>query len=213
MFLGRLSDASRDAVLAHASVLEARRGETIFSATEAADRVGIVLQGMVRTYLEASDGRRLTVRYARAGAMVGSITTDRGALSVQAMSDCIVLEIPPANLQRAMTADSQVGTILLAEVARRLVDTYATLASNTFGSMRERVARHILDQSVGDPDGQGLGATVTQQGLADGVGTVREVVARVLRDFRAEGLIATQPGHIRILDADGLAAVIGRDAV
>ena len=54
-------------------------------------------------------------------------------------------------------------------------------------------------------------ARVTQQALADGVGTVREVVARILRDFREEGIVDTTPGHIRILDPARLAAIVGRD--
>ncbi len=100
--------------------------------------------------------------------------------------------------------------MLIGEIVQRLQDTYATLASNTFGSMRERVARQLMDASMEEPDGHGLCATVTQQGLADGVGTVREVVARVLRRFREEGLITTTPGHIRIVDAERLAAIIAR---
>jgi CRP/FNR family transcriptional regulator len=57
-----------------------------------------------------------------------------------------------------------------------------------------------------------LVAPITQQGLADCVGTVREVVARVLRDFRTEGLVSTAEGRIDILDPNGLAAVVGRSA-
>lgn len=192
-------------------VIETRRGGIIFSADEASDRIGIVADGMVRAYLSSSDGRRLTVRYARPGAIVGSITANGTALGVQAMSDATMLELSMGTLQQAMLDDGRVGLLLIAEVGLRLRDTYTTLASNTFGSMRERVARHILDLAIDEPDGAGMTAAITQQGLADSVGTVREVVARVLRAFREEGLIATTPGTIRVLDTDRLAAIIGRD--
>jgi hypothetical protein len=36
------------------------------------------------------------------------------------------------------------------------------------------------------------------------------VVARVLREFREEGLISTNAGHIELLDPDGVAAIVGR---
>jgi len=212
-FLERLPEAARNALLADAEVIDTRRGQTVFSAGEAADRIGIVAAGMVRTYLTAADGRRLTVRYAKAGAMVGSITASRTALGVQAMSDSAIIELRTSTLQQCMLNDGLVGLLLIAEVGLRLRDTYSTLASNTFGSMRERVARHVLDLSVEDHEGRGTSAVVTQQGLADAVGTVREVVARILRDFRVEGLVATVPGRIKILDADRLAAIIGRDDV
>lgn len=210
-FLDRLPDGSREVLLADADVIEARRGTTVFSAEEADDRVGIVLDGIARTYITSSDGRRMSVRYARPGAMVGSITAGRAALSVQAVTDCTLVELRMGTLQTCLAADPQVGIALIAEIAKRLQDTYATLASNTFGTMRERVARHILDLSIDERDGSRMTAPITQQGLADGVGTVREVVARILRAFREEGLIATTPGEIRILDAERLAAIVGRD--
>jgi CRP/FNR family transcriptional regulator len=41
---------------------------------------------------------------------------------------------------------------------------------------------------------------VTQQELADAVGSVREVIARVLRDLRLAGIVATSMDRILILD-------------
>ncbi len=210
-FLGRLPDETRERLVASGSVLEVRRSETVFAATDPTDRIGIVLHGIVRSYMAAGDGRRLSLRYARAGAMIGNVRVPRAALSVQAVSDCAVLELHLATLWDAVINDGQVGLLLVGEVAQRLYDMYATLASNTFGSMRERVARHLLDASTENPEGGGLTAVMTQQALADGVGTVREVAARILRDLRAEGIVATTPGRIRILDAARLAAIVGRD--
>lgn len=209
-FLGRLPADARTLLLADATVIKTHHGRTVFSANESPDRVGIVLAGMVRSYLTASDGRRLSVRYARPGVMVGSITGDRAALGVQAVSDGAMLEIHWVMLQGLILTDGLVGLLLISEVAQRLKDTYATLAANTFGSMRERVASHLLDLAIEGPANGALGAATTQQGLADGVGTVREVVARTLRDFRDEGLVTTTPGHIEILDPDRLAGIIGR---
>jgi CRP/FNR family transcriptional regulator len=44
-------------------------------------------------------------------------------------------------------------------------------------------------------------AQVSQQEPADVVGSVREVVARVLREFRLSGLVATSPDRVVIVDA------------
>ena len=41
---------------------------------------------------------------------------------------------------------------------------------------------------------------VSQQELADAVGTVREVVVRVLRELRRDGVVRTERDHIVILD-------------
>jgi CRP/FNR family cyclic AMP-dependent transcriptional regulator len=67
--------------------------------------------------------------------------------------------------------------------------------------VRQRVAAHLLDLASDHqpPDGR-LVALVSQQELADAVGSVREVVARVLRDLRVAGIVATAPDSVAILD-------------
>lgn len=209
-FLAGLPPLACERLLEDAVILEIPAGAMIFSATEAMDRTGVILRGMARTHLSSGDGRRLSVRFARPGAVIGSLTDARSALSVQAVAPCVVLELSVGKLRELITEDGRVGLALVSEISRRLRDTYATLASNTFGSIRERVARDLLDLAFESSESPYPVAFITQQGLADCVGTVREVVARVLRDFRSEGIVATTDGCIEILDPGALAAVVGR---
>jgi CRP/FNR family transcriptional regulator len=66
-----------------------------------------------------------------------------------------------------------------------------------------RVARYLLRARAAD------GSTrVTQAGLASELGTAREVVFRALRALSLRGLHATGRGHIRVLDAEGLARAV-----
>jgi CRP/FNR family transcriptional regulator, cyclic AMP receptor protein len=67
------------------------------------------------------------------------------------------------------------------------------------------VAAHLLDLASAQqrPDGR-LVAQVSQQELADAVGSVREVVARVLRELRLARLVMTAPDSVVIVDAAGL---------
>jgi CRP/FNR family transcriptional regulator len=50
---------------------------------------------------------------------------------------------------------------------------------------------------------------VTHQSLADATGSVREVVARALRNLRDEGVIATDVGRITILNPEALTRLAG----
>jgi PAS domain S-box-containing protein len=80
--------------------------------------------------------------------------------------------------------------------------------------MRQRVARHLLALAEAHRQYNGGGddsrpiAAVTQQQLADGIGSSREVVARVLAVLRNEGLIRTAPREIELLDAARLASFL-----
>jgi CRP/FNR family transcriptional regulator len=108
-------------------------------------------------------------------------------------------------LTEAAHRDARVSWALAEELNRRLYETLQQTAVNTFGSVSQRVAVHLLDLASGEQRRHGpLVARVSQQDLADAVGSVREVVARVLRDFRLDRLIATSADSIKILDAAGL---------
>jgi CRP/FNR family transcriptional regulator len=65
----------------------------------------------------------------------------------------------------------------------------------------QRVASHLLDLATMPQRPEApLVSEVSQQELADAVGSVREVVARALRDLRAAGTVATSTDRIEILD-------------
>lgn len=214
-FLTWLPQEARDALLADASVLEINRRQVIFSANEP-PRAGFMVRGLARTYVAARDGRQLTLRYLREGDFVGSVDgrpTDRALLSVAAVTDCVLVEVAIGTLLELVRTDARVGTALVAEISFRLRDGFAALAANTLGSMHERVAWHLMDLAVETPSGGRFIASITQQHLADNVGTAREVVARVLRELREAGVVTTTKGQLEITDPVRLAAIAGRKDV
>jgi hypothetical protein len=64
----------------------------------------------------------------------------------------------------------------------------------------------LLDLAAAQPSAGELVATVTQKELADACGSVREVVARVLKELHTARLTAGSDGGIVILDAAALDA-------
>jgi CRP/FNR family cyclic AMP-dependent transcriptional regulator len=209
--LANLPDPSRQALLAGATEYEVAAGQTIFPAT-AEPRAAILSQGVARTYLTSTDGRQVTVCYARVGSLIGNVwgvSTDRAPVGVQAVSDCMVIELDVRTLLSVISSDGDVAMEFVNELGRRINELYATLAANAFSTMRERIAGHLVDMAVRDETGL-MYAAITQQQLADSVGTVREVVARILGDLRRDGLIGTETGRVQIRDAAGLAAIVAR---
>jgi CRP/FNR family transcriptional regulator, cyclic AMP receptor protein len=164
-------------------------------------RCGLVITGLIRDYMIAPDGRQITVRYARAGDLLGIAVIVGGPapVSVQILTDAALLMLNVRTLQRSGQTEPKVGWLMAQEVTRRLYDTLEALAGNTFGSLRQRVARHLLDLAVSHQQGRGLVVMVTQQEIADAVGSVRPVVARIIRDFRTEGIITTSSDGIIVL--------------
>ena len=113
--------------------------------------------------------------------------------------------IDVGRVEAAARRDAAVANALSHELSRRLDDTLQQLAINAFGSVKQRVASQLLEAATTKDRSDGrLSAHLSQQELADAVGSVREVVARALRDLRAAGIVATSTDEVVILE--GVAA-------
>ena len=153
--------------------------------------------------MHASDGRQVTVRYVRAGDLLGvpAVVGGPAPVFVQAVVSGAAFFFAIDRVNRMARNDASVAWAFAEEAVHRLYDVLEELAGNTFASVRQRVARHLLDLAASRPGPDGrLTALVNQQDLANSVGSVREVVARVLAELRAERLVHTSPGRVEILD-------------
>jgi CRP/FNR family cyclic AMP-dependent transcriptional regulator len=153
--------------------------------------------------MSSSEGRQVTVRYTRDNDVLGSAVLGGGPadVGVQTLGASRLFRIDSRILTASARRDATVAWSMAEELNRRLYETLEQTAINAFGTVRQRVAAHLLDIAADrqGPGGQ-LVARASQQELADAVGSVREVVARVLRDFRLSGLVRTESDSVRVLD-------------
>jgi CRP/FNR family transcriptional regulator, cyclic AMP receptor protein len=204
-FLAALPAPVLEQVLAGAIRLDVPAGAVVYREGDAA-RTGLVLKGLIRVYLTSTEGRQVTVRYVRRGEVIGAPVAVAGPVrvSVQALTDSSVLVMNVGPLQALGQTDARFAWALAEEIAQRLYEVLEAFAGNAFGSVRQRVARHLLDLAAQHQRDAKLVAPVSQQELADTVGSVREVVTRVLREMRDAGLVQTVKQGIVLIDPDGL---------
>lgn len=178
-------------------------GVTVYKEADA-ERFGVLVRGLLRVYMLTSDGRQVTVRYVQRGDLLGApaLVAGPAPVFVQALTESAVYFMDVARVKRLAREDAAVAWVFAEESVRLLYDVLEELAGNTFATVRQRVVRHLLDLAASRPlttDGR-LAAPVSQQDLANSVGSVREVVARVLHELRAASLVRTSPGRVEILD-------------
>jgi CRP/FNR family transcriptional regulator, cyclic AMP receptor protein len=144
-------------------------GTTVYQAGSA-PQAGLVVGGLLRVYLMSVQGRQVTVRYARPGDVLGVAVLVGGpaSTSVQAVEASSLFRISARTLTAAARNDPRVSWAIAGELNRRLYDTLEQTAVNAFGSVRQRVAAHLLDLASAQqhPCGR-LVARVSQQELAD----------------------------------------------
>jgi len=206
--LGKFPSRLRENLLREAIPVDLPAGTTLYY-EEDEPRCGLVLNGLVRVYMTSPEGRQITVRYARRGELLGiaALVGGPAPVSVQILTEAKLLMLNVQRLQTAGQTEPAVGWLIAQEVTHRLYDTLVALAGNAFGSLQQRVARHLLDLAASSQKGRGLEVKVTQQELADAVGSVRPVVARIIRDLRKAGIISSTSDGILILKPDELDAI------
>lgn len=171
----------------------------------------LVLSGVVRVFIASPDGRTMTIRYCRPGALLGTVSLFSSDFSLpaslQALTPATLLRLSPEGARRIATEDPQVAVALLEELSERVLTFIYQIPDSAFASVRQRVARHLLDLAAERVPGQasgpgntGLVVQASQGELAAAVGTAREVVVRILRELRQEGILHTGRTGIVILE-------------
>jgi CRP-like cAMP-binding protein len=174
------------------------------------DRADILENGFVRLYLTSSDGRQTTIRYVHPGELMGGLLVMGAAFdgSAQMIVDSTVIHLDLQTVRRRVDVDPAVGSALAADLAQRYSHCVRNIALHAFGSIVQRVAFDLLDRACRTQLSAGaLEAAVSQQEIADGIGSVRPVVAKGMTAIRARRLVDTSHRRVRILDPAGLEAL------
>jgi len=201
--LSELPPALIEQLLADAQRIDIPRFSTMYNY-----RCALMLSGLIRIYISSPDGRQVTVSYARSGELMGlaGIIGGPPPVNAQVLTDATLLVLNANTLIHMGQSEPRVGWIFARVITGRLYDTLDAMAAHTFGSLRQRIIRNLLDRATSGIQNPTLIATISQQELADAVGSVRPVVARILHDLRSEGLIETVKVGIALLDPEGLAS-------
>lgn len=165
--------------------------------------LSLLVTGLVRVALTASDGRRFAVSYLHEGDVAGlaRLTGRRYPLEFEAVTDCRLLRLREPTFDELRRRYPEIGVAVAAQLNRHIDDILRETALGVFGHVRERVLRHLLALAVIHPQRPAT-CEITHQELADAVGSVRETVTRTISELKAEGLLEGDHGTLAIPDPE-----------
>jgi CRP/FNR family transcriptional regulator len=179
-------------------------GRTLFQEGEPCQGMFLIASGRVKIYKTSPAGREMTIAVDSAPTTVAELPLFDGGpypASVSAIEDVSALFFDKRDFMRICRQQPDLALKILAVVGQRLRHLVLTIESMTFGSLRQRLARLLLEMSG---DAELFPLPLTHQELASRLGTVREVVSRNLSRFQVEGLLKVEGRQIRMLDRAGL---------
>jgi CRP/FNR family transcriptional regulator, anaerobic regulatory protein len=186
-----------------------KRGDTLFHSGSGFDSIFAIRSGFFKSNVLLEDGRDQVTGFHMAGEILGldGIGTGRHTVDVEALEDSEVCIIPYARLEEP-GLQRQLHKVM----SRELVRDHGVMM--LLGTMRaeERLAAFLLNLSQRFL-ARGFSPTefhlrMTREQIGSYLGLSLETVSRAFSRFQAEGHIAVQQKHIRIVDLKGLRAVM-----
>lgn len=120
--------------------------------------------------------------------------------TVEALTPAQVLVLTATDFNFLLTRYPDFSRALLRSFAERLQNVTQLAAGLSSYSVRARLAQFLID--LGDKPGTPFGWT--QDEIAAQIGTVRDVIGRILREFEDQGQIKRDRHQILLLDRKGL---------
>lgn len=201
--LADLDDARLNAVLGRAQEVRVPAGATLFGEGSPCRQFPLVLEGSIRV-AKSNDGRELQLYRVLPGescVLTGScLVGGRDYPATGAVErDVRLVVLPKPVFEELLATLAPFRQYVFSLFAERLTDMMALVEAVAFHKLDRRVAAALL--------GRGRVVALTHQQLADELGSVREIVTRVLRGFADHGWVQSSRGSIEVRDAAALRRV------
>ncbi len=173
-------------------------GEALFWEREPSAGLFMLIRGAVKLFRLSPQGREVIIRLAKAGETFNEVSVfDQGnnPVNVMAIEECHVWHLSTADFQAALQQSPRMmynAIQTLCRRARHLVQMVEELSLYRVTCRLARLIAHLKPEELHGHQ------RLTQDELAARLGTVREVVARALRELQQMGAIRLQHGRIYV---------------
>jgi len=192
-----------------------RKHETIFREGDPGEKFYVVLEGSVAVVREAAQRRESILSILTTGDFFGEMSvfdTSARSAGIRTLTAASVGVLGRDEFLSLIDRNPRVGRLLVIALAERLRAANALLAAATSQDIRARLAALLLNlaEHFGEPVEEGTRITLrlTNQEMANMIGTTRETVNRTLNRFWDEHLIDMGAATVVVTDREKLKALL-----
>jgi len=189
-------------VVAGVSLREFKRGETLFFEDDPCAGLHILKAGCVKIHRISPQGRQYIVRLMQEGDTFNEVPTFAGGVNpvnAEAIEISQVWVVDEDCVRKMMQASPEFAQKVINNLGQNLRMLVHTVSEMAFYQVTHRLAR-LISSLPDDEQNHGGAVRWTQEQMAARLGTVREVVARSLRELERSGAIQTRNRRISIAD-------------
>jgi CRP/FNR family transcriptional regulator, cyclic AMP receptor protein len=189
--------------------------QTIFREGDPGQTFYLILSGSVAIVRIAADGRETILSILKERDFFGEMSifdTAVRAASVRTLTDVEVGAIEREDFLALIDRSPRIGRLLVIALSERLRAANKLISATTSQDIRSRLASLLINLATnfGEPvpAGTRISLRLTNQEMANMIGTTRETVNRTLNRFWDERLIDMRTAHVVVVEAEKLRAMV-----
>ena len=195
------------------TVSDYRKGDVVFLQASPADAVFYIQKGKIKITVASQQGKEAVVALLGPGEFFGEgclIGQPTRLSTARALIDSEVMRVTKAEMMRVLHAEPTFGELFMAHLLTRNSRIEEDLVDQLFNSSEKRLARTLLLLANFGKEGgpQPITTKISQETLAEIIGTTRSRVSQFMNKFRKLGFIDYN-GHLEVHSS--LLSVILRD--
>lgn len=198
---GQASARWLDDALASATYMKVPAGTTLFDEDQPCMGFPLLISGSARVIKAAPNGRELHLYDVQPGeacvltsrCLVDSVHYGARGVAREAVE---LVVLPPAAFQSLIDHIGPFRDFIFKRFAERMADLLQLISAVTFQKLDQRLAAALAAKA--SP------IRTTHQALADELGSLREIVSRLLKNFESQGWVRLGREQIEVLDAAAL---------
>ncbi len=191
-----------DTVAKGRTITPYKKKSVIFTQGDDADAVIYIRAGKVKVTVISAEGNEAVVAILGADEFLGEgclIGQQKRLATASAMSDCTVMQVSKTEIQRVLKDEPTFSQMFVTHILARNERIQEDLVDQLFNSTEKRLARVLLLLAnfgkTGRPEP--IIGKISQETLAEMIGTTRSRVSHFMNKFRKLGFIAYN-GHIDV---------------
>jgi CRP/FNR family transcriptional regulator, cyclic AMP receptor protein len=185
------------------------KGQAVFTQGEPADSIFYIREGRVKISVISAQGKEAVVAFLKARDFIGEgclTGRSRRVSTARVLEDSVITRMDKATMVRVLLDEPKFSEKFTTHLLARTIRVEEDLVDQLFNSSEKRLARALLLLANFGKDGkpEPVIAKVSQETLADMIGTTRSRVSHFMNKFRELGYIHYNGDlevHSSLLDA------------
>jgi len=189
-----------DELVQHASLIKAAPGQTICHQGDQCSQLAIIISGVIRVFKVGENGREITLYRILPGdscvLSASCIISQKPFPAIARVEeDTVAISIPTSKVRSWVSSHEAWREYVFSLFSSKLSEVITRIDDIAFRRMDQRVAQYLLQSNQPLKNIQ-----LTHQQIADDLGSAREVISRILKDFEHNQWIQLTRGRISIDD-------------